>query len=725
MADQLDMSRLSLSDSQHAPQPNGFGGAAGGTYIPPHMRNRPQAPSTNISAGPKMMNGAPGYTQQNGYVTDNNNNTTNLPPTTTDSRPPVNHQANGNFNYGHHGGAANNGSWSNNNNANNFAPNGSAAPPPPRNWDNGAYRPPSKFNPNAYGNPGAGGFSGRGGSGQGSGSGDGKWIDGKHVPGPTNARLERELFGVPNDPSKQHTGINFEKYDEIPVEASGQEVPDPVTAFTNPPLDDHLLSNIELAGYKIPTPVQKYSIPIVMRGRDLMACAQTGSGKTGGFLFPILSQAFLHGPSAIPPQAGGNFGRQRKAYPTTLILAPTRELVSQIYDEARKFAYRSWVRPCVVYGGADIGSQLRQIERGCDLLVATPGRLVDLIERGRISLQNIKYLVLDEADRMLDMGFEPQIRRIVEGEDMPPIQGRQTLMFSATFPRDIQMLARDFLKDYIFLSVGRVGSTSENITQKVEYVEDVDKRSVLLDILHTQDKGLTLIFVETKRMADALSDFLINQRFPATSIHGDRTQRERERALEMFRNGHCPILVATAVAARGLDIPNVTHVINYDLPTDIDDYVHRIGRTGRAGNIGMSTAFFNRGNRGVVRDLIELLKEANQEVPSFLEAIARENSYGGGRGGGGRTGGRGRGAAATRDVRRGFGSQAPPSYGGGFGGGFGGGSSSGGGGGGSGGGFSNQGYGGGQAPGYGGGYGGGYSGGYGNPAPGPGGNSWW
>jgi ATP-dependent RNA helicase DDX3X len=652
-----------------------------------------------MGGGPNMMNGTSNYGQQNGY------DPYALGVTKLYLIP------NYFYRYSNHSGGLGNSSWAN---APNFTPNGSAPPAQHRTWDTdaGPYRPPAKFNANAYGNPATGGFGGGRGGSTNTGSGDGKWIDGKHVPGPSNARLERELFGVPNDPSKQHTGINFEKYDEIPVEASGQEVPEPVTAFTNPPLDDHLLGNIELAGYKIPTPVQKYSIPIVMRGRDLMACAQTGSGKTGGFLFPILSQAFLHGPSAVPSQAGGNFGRQRKAYPTTLILAPTRELVSQIYDEARKFAYRSWVRPCVVYGGADIGSQLRQIERGCDLLVATPGRLVDLIERGRISLQNIKYLVLDEADRMLDMGFEPQIRRIVEGEDMPPTQGRQTLMFSATFPRDIQMLARDFLKDYIFLSVGRVGSTSENITQKVEYVEDIDKRSVLLDILHTQDKGLTLIFVETKRMADALSDFLINQRFPATSIHGDRTQRERERALEMFRNGHCPILVATAVAARGLDIPNVTHVINYDLPTDIDDYVHRIGRTGRAGNIGMSTAFFNRGNRGVVRDLIELLKEANQEVPGFLEAISRENSFGSGRGGGNRTGGRGRGATATRDVRRGFGSQAPPSYGGGFGGNYGGG-------------FGGQGGGyGGPAP-YGGGYSGGYSGGYGNPAPGPGGNSWW
>lgn len=529
--------------------------------------------------------------------------------------------------------------------------------------------------------------------------------------------MERELFGVADDPSKQQTGINFEKYDDIPVEASGSNVPEPVLKFNNPPLDDHLLRNIELAHYKVPTPVQKYSIPIVMGGRDLMACAQTGSGKTGGFLFPILSQAFINGPSSVPTGGPGNFARQRKAYPTSLILAPTRELVSQIFDESRKFAYRSWVRPCVVYGGADIGSQLRQIERGCDLLVATPGRLVDLIERGRISLQSIKYLVLDEADRMLDMGFEPQIRRIVEQEDMPGVQNRQTLMFSATFPRDIQMLARDFLKDYVFLSVGRVGSTSENITQKVEYVEDMDKRSVLLDILHTHGAGLSLIFVETKRMADSLSDFLINQNFPATSIHGDRTQRERERALEMFRNGRCPILVATAVAARGLDIPNVTHVVNYDLPTDIDDYVHRIGRTGRAGNTGISTAFFNRGNRGVVRDLIDLLKEANQEVPSFLENIAREGpGYSGARGGRS-SGGRGRGGSgANRDFRK---------YGGGN---SGGGNGSGYGGGGNFGGPPSVGYGPGPSygsSGAGGGGSGGYGSGYGNPSAGGGNQSWW
>ncbi|KAJ8096898.1 P-loop containing nucleoside triphosphate hydrolase protein, partial [Lipomyces tetrasporus] len=520
-----------------------------------------------------------------------------------------------------------------------------------------------------------------------SGGSDGKFVDGQHIPGPKDPRVEKELFGEPGDGSRQSTGINFDNYDEIPVEASGDNVPDPITAFTAPPIEELLLSNIELAGYTKPTPVQKYSIPIVVGGRDLMACAQTGSGKTGGFLFPILSQAYTQGPAGPRQESAvNNFVRTRKAFPTSLILAPTRELVSQIYDEARKFAYRSWVRPCVVYGGADIGSQLRQIERGCDLLVATPGRLVDLLERGRISLSSIKFLVLDEADRMLDMGFEPQIRRIVEGEDMPSVKDRQTLMFSATFPRDIQMLARDFLKDYIFLSVGRVGSTSENITQKVEYVEDNDKRSVLLDILASNKGGLTLIFTETKRMADSLCDFLINQNFPATSIHGDRTQREREAALEMFRSGRAPIMVATAVAARGLDIPNVTHVVNYDLPSDIDDYVHRIGRTGRAGNTGIATAFFNRGNRGVVKELIDILREANQEVPDFLEAVANEGGYAG-RGRGGR-GGRGGG---SRDFRRG-------------GGGGGGGYDSG---------YGGSAYGGGSS-GYGGGYGGGaaYGGGY-------------
>ncbi|KAJ2384688.1 ATP-dependent RNA helicase ded1, partial [Coemansia sp. RSA 2611] len=231
-------------------------------------------------------------------------------------------------------------------------------------------------------------------------------------------------------------------------------------------------------------------------------------------------------------------------------------------------------------------------------------------------------------------------------------------------------LARDFLKNYIFLSIGRVGSASENITQNIEYVEDYDKLSLLLDILTASAAGgLTLVFVETKRMADRLCDNLLNNGIEASAIHGDRTQRERERALEMFRSGRTPVLVATAVAARGLDIPNVSHVVNYDLPGEVDEYVHRVGRTGRAGNTGTATSFFNRNNTNIVRPLIDLLQEANQEVPGWLHTVMRERSNyggrggrggrGGGYGGGGRSGGggggfggqRGQASRGDRDIR--------------------------------------------------------------------------
>ena len=521
-----------------------------------------------------------------------------------------------------------------------------------------------------FGGRGRGSSSGFGGSrGGGFGSsgpqrGVGRWVDGKHEPAPKNEKMEIDLFGVAEDPTFQSSGINFDNYDDIPVEATGDNVPEPILSFTTPPLDTLLVDNITLSRFTKPTPVQKYSVPIVANGRDLMACAQTGSGKTGGFLFPVLSECYMNGPAPKPENTGFSYNT---VYPTVLIMAPTRELVSQIFDEAKKFCYRSWVRPAVAYGGVDIGQQMRTLQRGCDLLVAAPGRLTDLLDRGRISLANVKYLVLDEADRMLDMGFEPQIRHIVQGCDMPDVQDRQTLMFSATFPRNIQMLARDFLKEYIFLSVGRVGSTSANITQKVLNVEGNEKNSVILDLLSAAESSLTIVFTETKRMADYLADFLYDQGFPATAIHGDRTQYEREKALSMFKSGAAPILVATAVAARGLDIPNVAHVINYDLPNDIDDYVHRIGRTGRAGNVGIATSFFNRDNKNIAKDMISLLTEANQEVPDFLIKISRESGFGGGRGGGrgGRGGmGAGRSMGGNRDARRsGFGGSSASSWG--------------------------------------------------------------
>ncbi|GMM39697.1 hypothetical protein FOG51_00127 [Hanseniaspora uvarum] len=443
----------------------------------------------------------------------------------------------------------------------------------------------------------------------------GKWVDGKHVPAPRNEAQEVKLFGVKDDPNFQTTGINFDHYDAIESEATGEDVPDQITEFTTPPINELLMENIKLARFTKPTPVQKHSIPIIAAKRDLMACAQTGSGKTGGFLFPVLSECFDNGPQPTPPSPNTY---TKPVYPTALVLAPTRELVSQIYDEANKFCYRSWVKPCVIYGGASASDQIRNLKKGCDLLVAAPGRLIDMIERGIVKLNNIKYLVLDEADRMLDMGFEPQIRKIVDESGMPDSFNRQTLMFSATFPTEIQQLAHDFLNNYIFCTIGRVGSTSENITQSVILVDEDTKSEALMDVLEANKEEMTLIFVQTKRLADGLTNYLISCGFSATAIHGDRSQIERERALSSFRKGSAKILVATSVAARGLDIPNVKLVINYDLPPDIDDYVHRIGRTGRAGNTGSAVSLFSSANQKLAADLVALLEEANQEVPGFL-----------------------------------------------------------------------------------------------------------
>ncbi|EFJ44800.1 hypothetical protein VOLCADRAFT_82651 [Volvox carteri f. nagariensis] len=437
------------------------------------------------------------------------------------------------------------------------------------------------------------------------------------------------LYGAEN------TGINFDAYEEIPVETSGKDVPQPVHSFEELNLPQCMMDNIKRCKFTKPTPVQKHSITIGLAGRDLMACAQTGSGKTAAFCFPIIASMLLKG---YQPAAGRN---SRKALPGALVLAPTRELTSQIYDEARKFTYMTGLRPVVIYGGAPAPNQLRDLERGCDILVATPGRLSDFIERGRVGLSSILFLCLDEADRMLDMGFEPQIRRIVEQEDMPPVGQRQTLMFSATFPKEIQRLAADFLSNYVFLTVGRVGSSTDLIVQHIEYVSSDEKQNTLLDLISTVE-GLTLVFVETKRGADELERILTRNQLPATSIHGDRSQEQREMALRSFKSGKTPVMVATDVAARGLDIPHVTHVINYDLPKDIDDYVHRIGRTGRAGHKGLATAFFTDADAPLARSLVEVLTETNQAVPGWLQNYAaRTPGYGQkSRRGGGRFGGR-------------------------------------------------------------------------------------
>lgn len=371
--------------------------------------------------------------------------------------------------------------------------------------------------------------------------------------------------------------------------------------------------------------------------------------------------------------------RDECALPFAVILAPTRELAVQIHQECEKFVYRTGLRAVCVYGGTPIGKQLKEVERGVDIVIAAPGRLQDVYDRRRISFRNVQFLCLDEADRMLDMGFEHAIRSLVQKSDMPDIHNRRTMMFSATFPRPIQRLAADFMDTYLFLKVGPVGSTSENITQRIKWVESHEKESAVAAELKAVP-GRTLLFVETKRSADYLSRVLGQQGFPCQSIHGDRTQFERERALEDFKVGRINILIATSVAARGLDIEAVEHVINYDLPNNIDDYVHRIGRTGRAGNVGLATGFYNSDNSGIARDLLEKLQEAKQEIPDWLE---RERWAGGGKGGRGGRGGRGGGGR--------FGGGGRGGYGGGGGGrggsGYGGGRSYGGGAGGAGGGY--------------------------------------
>ncbi|KAI2660133.1 putative ATP-dependent RNA helicase DDX4 [Labeo rohita] len=412
------------------------------------------------------------------------------------------------------------------------------------------------------------------------------------------------------------TGINFDKYDDILVDVSGSNPPKAIMTFDEAGLCESLRKNVVKSGYVKPTPVQKHGIPIISAGRDLMACAQTGSGKTAAFLLPILQRFMADGVAA------SKFSEVQE--PEAIIVAPTRELINQIYLEARKFAYGTCVRPVVVYGGINTGYTIREVLKGCNILCGTPGRLLDIIGRGKVGLSKLRYLVLDEADRMLDMGFEPDMRKLVGSPGMPSKEDRQTLMFSATYPEDIQRMAADFLKvDYIFLAVGVVGGACSDVEQTIVQVDQYSKRDQLLELLRSTGNERTMVFVETKRSADFIATFLCQEKISTTSIHGDREQREREKALSDFRTGQCPVLVATSVAARGLDIEHVQHVVNFDLPSSIDEYVHRIGRTGRCGNIGRAVSFFNpESDTPLARSLVKVLSGAKQEVPKWLEEIA-------------------------------------------------------------------------------------------------------
>lgn len=445
--------------------------------------------------------------------------------------------------------------------------------------------------------------------------------DGKPLPPPYKPTLVNE-----DDESLYDTvptGINFDRYEKIKVNVSGEDVPKAIIAFKDVITSDLISKAINRCKYTKPTPVQKYAIPIIMQKRDLMACAQTGSGKTAAFELPVLQD--LLSMSDLP-----NLYGQQVQEPLCVVVSPTRELAIQIHTEAVKFAKGSIIKPALIYGGTSSGYQLANISRGAHFLVATPGRLLDFLNKGRISFAKLKYLILDEADRMIDQGFLPEVRRMVSHESMPDKSLRQTLMFSATFPEEVQNMAKEFLKEnYLFLTVGIVGAANSDVEQTFVEVNFKEKRSKLMDILNNcESTDRTLVFVEKKKTADFLASYLSQNQMKSTSIHGDRFQSQRETALYDFRSGKMPVLVATSVAARGLDIKDVKHVINYDLPKEIDEYVHRIGRTGRVGNVGKATSFFDPSNDSDVslaKSLIRILSDADQCVPEFLTNSASGN----------------------------------------------------------------------------------------------------
>mmetsp|Transcript_44601 Transcript_44601/g.126164 ORF Transcript_44601/g.126164 Transcript_44601/m.126164 type:complete len:600 (+) Transcript_44601:81-1880(+) len=472
------------------------------------------------------------------------------------------------------------------------------------------------------GNNDRGGGNGRASAMQATGGG-GDWRkrDGRRRG--ANEKTELEVFGEIKERST--AGIDFDNYDAIPVQITGTDVDHfkPISRFSEAKLNDALFDNLRRCGYDRPTPVQKYSIPIVAAGRDLMACAQTGSGKTCAFMVPCLESLLRSGPPNAP-----NSRSRPKPMPCGLVLAPTRELALQIHVESLKFAFDTGIGSALVYGGADMREQRQQLESSCDILIATPGRLTDMWERGNMSLELVQFFILDEADRMLDMGFEPQVRKIVEETNMGRYSafGRQSMMFSATFAGEVQHMAQDFLKDYVFITVGRVGAASELVTQHVVYAGEYEQKVRALEKAvkdYLPKDGLAVIFVATKRDADGLEMKLHESGTSVACIHGDRSQKDREEALHAFKSGANPVLVATDVAARGLDIKNVALVVNFDMPNQLDDYVHRIGRTGRAGKKGVAVAFINE-RVNYLPDLEHLLVEAKQDLPQWFNELTRQ-----------------------------------------------------------------------------------------------------
>ena len=400
-----------------------------------------------------------------------------------------------------------------------------------------------------------------------------------------------------------------------------------MTDFHKLGLSKQIVAAVSALGYETPTPIQEKAIPLLLEGRDIIGLAQTGTGKTAAFGLPITEMLLADG--------------RRPANRTTrvLILAPTRELVNQITDNLRSFIKKTPLKVMSVVGGASINKQQLQLERGTDILVATPGRLLDLINRNAVSLGQISHLVLDEADQMLDLGFIHDLRRIARM--VPP--KRQTLLFSATMPKAIADLAGSFLTDPVKVEVTPPGKAADKVEQYVHFVAGKnDKTELLKRTLNENPQAQAMVFMRTKHTAEKLSKHLAEKEYAAASIHGNKSQGQRERALKAFRDGEIRVLVATDVAARGIDIPGVSHVFNYDLPEVPDAYIHRIGRTARAGRDGIAIAFCAPDEVHMLRDIERLMgieiATAGGERPEFSN-----RNHGGGNRQPARSGNRGRG----------------------------------------------------------------------------------
>ncbi|XP_064466090.1 ATP-dependent RNA helicase abstrakt-like isoform X2 [Ornithodoros turicata] len=398
----------------------------------------------------------------------------------------------------------------------------------------------------------------------------------------------------------------------------GEEIPPPIKTFKEMKFPKVILNSLKQKGITKPTPIQMQGLPAVLSGRDMIGIAFTGSGKTIVFVLPIIMFSLEQEKKLPFIENEGPYG---------LVVCPSRELAKQTFEiilhfsRALESAGYGSLRSCLCIGGTSVREQLDVVRRGVHVMVATPGRLMDMLDKKMVNLDICRYLCLDEADRMIDMGFEEDVRTIFsffKGQ-------RQTLLFSATMPKKIQNFARSALVKPITVNVGRAGAASLDVIQEVEYVKQEAKIVHLLDTLQKTAPPV-LIFAEKKQDVDAIHEYLLLKGVEAVAIHGGKDQEERSRAVDAFRRGEKDVLVATDVASKGLDFENIQHVINYDMPEDIENYVHRIGRTGRSGKVGIATTFINKAcDESVLLDMKHLLIEAKQKVPPFLSALQSEN----------------------------------------------------------------------------------------------------